>query len=301
MSRPAASRCWRRGPAPTSRRSSTAARQTRHRGGRRGLRQAGGAGAGARAGRREVDDGRVPRADHGDRAARDAALADWIAGGRRDLVVLAGYMELLSPEFLERFPTGINVHPALLPAFPGLDAIGQALDHGVEGHRGHRSLRRRGRRLRADHPAASGRRARRRDALETREGDSRTRARAAAGGDPPDRRGRVRLDRRSRVAYDRSPTGGVSRGGRTRLDSPAVSTPASEIAPRAGRRVAAGAAGADLGLRQDRGRRLRRGARRAGGRDHLHGRNALGAARGRVDVRAGRGPHRASRRSSTAG
>ena len=48
----------------------------------------------------------------------------------------------------------VNVHPALLPAFPGLDAIGQALDAGVEIDRGHRPLRRRGRRHRADHPAA---------------------------------------------------------------------------------------------------------------------------------------------------
>ncbi len=49
-----------------------------------------------------------------------------------DLVVLAGYMQLLSPRFIERFALRIiNVHPALLPSFPGLDAIGQALEHGV--------------------------------------------------------------------------------------------------------------------------------------------------------------------------
>jgi phosphoribosylglycinamide formyltransferase-1 len=49
-----------------------------------------------------------------------------------ELVVLAGYMQLLSPAFLRRFANRvINVHPALLPSFPGLDAIGQALDHGV--------------------------------------------------------------------------------------------------------------------------------------------------------------------------
>jgi phosphoribosylglycinamide formyltransferase 1 len=47
--------------------------------------------------------------------------------------VLAGYMELLSPEFVARFRNRIvNVHPALLPAFPGLDALGQALDYGVK-------------------------------------------------------------------------------------------------------------------------------------------------------------------------
>ena len=49
-----------------------------------------------------------------------------------DLVVLAGYMELLSEEFVGRFENRVvNVHPALLPSFPGLDAIGQALDAGV--------------------------------------------------------------------------------------------------------------------------------------------------------------------------
>jgi phosphoribosylglycinamide formyltransferase-1 len=67
------------------------------------------------------------------REARDAAMADWLDGLGVDLVVLAGYMQLLSPEFVERFAGGIvNVHPALLPSFPGLDAIGQALDHGVK-------------------------------------------------------------------------------------------------------------------------------------------------------------------------
>jgi phosphoribosylglycinamide formyltransferase 1 len=67
-----------------------------------------------------------------DRAARDAALADWVAGHEVRLVVLAGYMQLLTPAFLSRFPHAvINVHPALLPAFPGLDAVGQALAQGV--------------------------------------------------------------------------------------------------------------------------------------------------------------------------
>ncbi|MBS1871085.1 MAG: phosphoribosylglycinamide formyltransferase [Actinobacteria bacterium] len=74
-----------------------------------------------------------PLADHPDRAARDAALADWVAGHDVRLVVLAGYMALLTPAFLQRFPQAIvNVHPALLPAFPGLDAVGQALAHGVK-------------------------------------------------------------------------------------------------------------------------------------------------------------------------
>ncbi|HEU0250011.1 MAG TPA: phosphoribosylglycinamide formyltransferase [Solirubrobacteraceae bacterium] len=69
----------------------------------------------------------------GDRAARDLALADWLDGRGVRLVVLAGYMELLSGEFLSRFPGAvINVHPSLLPAFPGLHAIEQALAYGVK-------------------------------------------------------------------------------------------------------------------------------------------------------------------------
>jgi len=72
------------------------------------------------------------REGHPDRASRDAALADWLAEREVDLIVLAGYMELLSGEFVNRFRNRIvNVHPALLPSFPGLDAVGQALTHGV--------------------------------------------------------------------------------------------------------------------------------------------------------------------------
>ncbi|ADB49259.1 phosphoribosylglycinamide formyltransferase [Conexibacter woesei] len=73
-----------------------------------------------------------PLDEHADRAARDAALADWIAARGARLVVLAGYMQLLTPGFLARFPHAVvNVHPALLPAFPGLRAVEQALEHGV--------------------------------------------------------------------------------------------------------------------------------------------------------------------------
>ncbi|HEV3094222.1 MAG TPA: phosphoribosylglycinamide formyltransferase [Solirubrobacteraceae bacterium] len=73
------------------------------------------------------------RADYPDREARDLAIADWLAGHGARLVVLAGYMELLSPAFLARFPGAvINVHPSLLPAFPGLHAIEQALAYGVK-------------------------------------------------------------------------------------------------------------------------------------------------------------------------
>jgi phosphoribosylglycinamide formyltransferase 1 len=73
------------------------------------------------------------REDFAGREARDVAMAQWIDGRGADLVVLAGYMQLLSPAFVARFRNRIvNVHPALLPAFPGLDAIGQALEAGVE-------------------------------------------------------------------------------------------------------------------------------------------------------------------------
>ncbi len=68
-----------------------------------------------------------------DRTARDADMGEWIESRGADLVVLAGYMQLLDAAFVARFRNRIvNVHPALLPAFPGLDAIGQALDAGVE-------------------------------------------------------------------------------------------------------------------------------------------------------------------------
>ena len=80
-----------------------------------------------------IDTAVFTAADHPDRAIRDAAVADWLAERGVELVVLAGYMQLLSGEFLARFPDRvINVHPALLPAFPGLDAIGQALAYGVK-------------------------------------------------------------------------------------------------------------------------------------------------------------------------
>ncbi len=68
-----------------------------------------------------------------DRPARDAAIAAWLCEHGVELVVLAGYMQLLSAEFLATFPDAVvNVHPALLPAFPGLQAVQQALDYGVK-------------------------------------------------------------------------------------------------------------------------------------------------------------------------
>jgi len=92
-----------------------------------------GAGALERARRAGVEAAVFPRDEHPDREARDAAIAEWAEAGGADLVVLAGYMQLLSPSFVARFRNRIvNVHPALLPSFPGLDAVGQALDAGVE-------------------------------------------------------------------------------------------------------------------------------------------------------------------------
>jgi phosphoribosylglycinamide formyltransferase-1 len=72
-------------------------------------------------------------ADEPDRERRDEALAAWLEEREVELVVLAGFMELLTPGFIRRFAGRIvNVHPALLPAFPGLGAIEQALEHGVK-------------------------------------------------------------------------------------------------------------------------------------------------------------------------
>jgi phosphoribosylglycinamide formyltransferase 1 len=74
-----------------------------------------------------------PLGDHPDREARDRAIAAWLALREAELVVLAGYMQLLAPAFLEAFPDRvINVHPALLPAFAGLNAVEQAIAYGVK-------------------------------------------------------------------------------------------------------------------------------------------------------------------------
>jgi phosphoribosylglycinamide formyltransferase 1 len=87
----------------------------------------------ARAERHGVAVAAFPRADYPDRGARDQALADWLCERGARLVVLAGYMELLGESFLARFPGAvINVHPSLLPAFPGVAAIEQALAYGVK-------------------------------------------------------------------------------------------------------------------------------------------------------------------------
>jgi phosphoribosylglycinamide formyltransferase-1 len=79
-----------------------------------------------------VDAKAFPVSDDRDRRARDVALGDWLESHGVELIVLAGFMELLTREFVERFRGRIiNVHPALLPSFPGLHAIEQALEHGV--------------------------------------------------------------------------------------------------------------------------------------------------------------------------
>jgi phosphoribosylglycinamide formyltransferase 1 len=87
----------------------------------------------ARAQERGVPTATFERARYGDRAERDQAMAAWLAERGARLVVLAGYMELLDSGFLARFPGAvINVHPSLLPAFPGIRAVEQALDYGVQ-------------------------------------------------------------------------------------------------------------------------------------------------------------------------
>jgi phosphoribosylglycinamide formyltransferase-1 len=67
------------------------------------------------------------------RDAYDLALVETLRGRAVDLVCLAGFMRVLSPAFINAFPNGIlNIHPSLLPAFPGVDAQRQALEHGVK-------------------------------------------------------------------------------------------------------------------------------------------------------------------------
>ena len=70
---------------------------------------------------------------HADRTERDLMMATWLEEHGVELVVLAGYMHLLTKPFLQRFPGRIvNVHPSLLPAFPGAHAIEDALAAGIE-------------------------------------------------------------------------------------------------------------------------------------------------------------------------
>ena len=86
----------------------------------------------ARAGRHGVPVDVVALPDFADREAWDRELGDKVGAHRPDLVVLAGFMKILSPEFLHRFPGQvINTHPGLLPAFPGAHAVRDALNAGV--------------------------------------------------------------------------------------------------------------------------------------------------------------------------
>jgi phosphoribosylglycinamide formyltransferase 1 len=74
----------------------------------------------------------VKLGDHADRDAWDAAIADATAAHQPDLVVSAGFMKILGPQFLSRFlGRVVNTHPALLPAFPGAHAVPDALAYGV--------------------------------------------------------------------------------------------------------------------------------------------------------------------------
>jgi phosphoribosylglycinamide formyltransferase-1 len=74
-----------------------------------------------------------PLDDYDDRPARDEAMGSWLEAHGVELVVLAGYMHLLTPAFLERFSGRVvNVHPSLLPAFPGSRPLDDALAAGVE-------------------------------------------------------------------------------------------------------------------------------------------------------------------------
>jgi phosphoribosylglycinamide formyltransferase-1 len=73
----------------------------------------------------------VDRKGFGDRATWEAALVDTVAARQPDLVVLAGFMRILTGKFVNRWPT-LNVHPSLLPAFPGAHAVQDALHHGVK-------------------------------------------------------------------------------------------------------------------------------------------------------------------------
>ncbi len=71
--------------------------------------------------------------DFGDRPAWDRALTDAVSAYRPDLIVSAGFMKILGPEFLRRFPGRVvNTHPALLPAFPGAHPVRDTLAYGAK-------------------------------------------------------------------------------------------------------------------------------------------------------------------------
>ncbi len=71
--------------------------------------------------------------DYASRDEWDAALTEAVAGYEPDLVISAGFMKLVGPQFLKRFGgLYVNSHPALLPSFPGMHAVRDALEHGVK-------------------------------------------------------------------------------------------------------------------------------------------------------------------------
>ena len=198
-----ASACSPRAPAPTCRRSSTSS--TAATGSRcvaRRLRQAGGEGARARRARRGSRPPCFPARRVSPTARRATARSPTGSSGREvELVVLAGYMQLLSAGFIAplRRPDRSTSTRRCCPSFPGLDAIGQALDARGPDHRGHGALRRRGRRLRADRPPAAGPGAAPTAIASALEAAIHaTEHASAAGGDPADRR-RAGLDRARRT------------------------------------------------------------------------------------------------------
>jgi phosphoribosylglycinamide formyltransferase-1 len=86
-----------------------------------------------RARRAGVETAVFAAAERAQRPERDRALGDWLEGVGAQLVVLAGWMEILSADFIRRFEGRVlNVHPSLLPSFPGVGAIDQALEHGAQ-------------------------------------------------------------------------------------------------------------------------------------------------------------------------
>jgi phosphoribosylglycinamide formyltransferase 1 len=86
----------------------------------------------ARARARNIPAATFALGDYEDRAARDSAMAAWLEEQGVALVVLAGYMHLLTPAFLDRFPGAVvNVHPSLLPSFPGDHPVEDQLAAGV--------------------------------------------------------------------------------------------------------------------------------------------------------------------------